>query len=183
VADENPSGLGAFEFPLRFPGQYADKETMLNYAHFRDCYDPGLGRFCQPDPAGAVLFGYLAAGNLGALALIQSDLLGLLYSEQPRYTNPFAYADLRPTGNADPSGLLVPNGSASSFVSQAFSGSETSESRSGSSNACFTCRNTGKESLGSHIYMCIYTCPNGRQYRRPPVMGSCERFTTAPSGI
>lgn len=25
--DENPSGLGAFEFPLRFPGQYFDKET------------------------------------------------------------------------------------------------------------------------------------------------------------
>src|SRR3989442_255593 len=25
--DENPSGLGVFEFPLRFPGQYADRET------------------------------------------------------------------------------------------------------------------------------------------------------------
>ena len=27
--DENPSSLGVFEFPLRFPGQYADKETNL----------------------------------------------------------------------------------------------------------------------------------------------------------
>src|SRR5438094_10235515 len=27
VPDENPSGVGAFEFPLRFPGQYADRET------------------------------------------------------------------------------------------------------------------------------------------------------------
>ena len=25
MPDENPSGLGPFEFPMRFPGQYADK--------------------------------------------------------------------------------------------------------------------------------------------------------------
>jgi RHS repeat-associated protein len=43
VPDENPSGLGAFEFPLRFPGQYADKETNLYYNYFRD-YDAVVGR-------------------------------------------------------------------------------------------------------------------------------------------
>jgi RHS repeat-associated protein len=52
VPDENPSSLGAFEFPLRFPGQYADKETNLHYNYFRDCYDPVLGRYCQSDPIG-----------------------------------------------------------------------------------------------------------------------------------
>jgi uncharacterized protein RhaS with RHS repeats len=35
VPDENPSNLGTFEFPLRFPGQYADKETNLYYNYFR----------------------------------------------------------------------------------------------------------------------------------------------------
>jgi RHS repeat-associated protein len=50
--DENPSALGALEFPLRFPGQYADKETNLSYNYFRDCYDPALGRYCQSDPIG-----------------------------------------------------------------------------------------------------------------------------------
>jgi len=50
--DENPSGLGAFEFPLRFPGQYADKETGQHYNYFRDCYDPSMGRYCQSDPIG-----------------------------------------------------------------------------------------------------------------------------------
>ena len=49
--DENPSSLGAFEFPLRFPGQYADKETNLYYNYFRD-YDPLTGRYEESDPIG-----------------------------------------------------------------------------------------------------------------------------------
>jgi RHS repeat-associated protein len=51
VPDENPSGLGAFEFPMRFPGQYADKETNLHYNYFRD-YDPSLGIYKQSDLIG-----------------------------------------------------------------------------------------------------------------------------------
>lgn len=46
VPDENPSGLGAFEFPLRFPGQYADRETNLHYNYFRD-YDSSVGRYIE----------------------------------------------------------------------------------------------------------------------------------------
>ncbi len=49
--DENPAALGAFEFNLRFPGQYADKETGLHYNYFRD-YAPTIGRYVQPDPLG-----------------------------------------------------------------------------------------------------------------------------------
>jgi RHS repeat-associated protein len=49
--DENPSSLGAYEFNLRFPGQYADKETNLHYNYFRD-FDPVLGRYQQSDPMG-----------------------------------------------------------------------------------------------------------------------------------
>jgi chitinase len=51
VPDENPSALGMFEFPLRFPGQYADKETNLHYNFFRD-YDGAIGRYAQSDPTG-----------------------------------------------------------------------------------------------------------------------------------
>src|SRR4030095_2024108 len=53
VADENPSGLGAFELPLRLPGQYFDRETNLHYNYFRD-YDPGIGRYAESDPIGLV---------------------------------------------------------------------------------------------------------------------------------
>jgi RHS repeat-associated protein len=51
VPDENPSALGAFEFPLRFPGQYADSETSLYYNYFRD-YDAAIGRYVESDPVG-----------------------------------------------------------------------------------------------------------------------------------
>lgn len=49
--DEDPSGLGRFEFNLRFPGQYHDSETNSAYNGHRD-YDPATGRYRQPDPLG-----------------------------------------------------------------------------------------------------------------------------------
>src|SRR5262245_32356127 len=51
VADENPSGIGAFDLPLRLPGQYFDKETNLHYNYFRD-YDPSIGIYKQSDLIG-----------------------------------------------------------------------------------------------------------------------------------
>lgn len=47
----DPQGLGAFTQPLRFPGQYADPETGLNYNWHRD-YDASTGRYTQSDPIG-----------------------------------------------------------------------------------------------------------------------------------
>ena len=49
--DENPSGLGAFTYNLRFPGQYFDQETGTHYNYFRD-YDPTIGRYIESDPIG-----------------------------------------------------------------------------------------------------------------------------------
>jgi RHS repeat-associated protein len=51
VPDENPSGLGGFEFPLRYAGQYFDKDTNLRYNLFRD-YDPSIARYVESDPIG-----------------------------------------------------------------------------------------------------------------------------------
>jgi RHS repeat-associated protein len=76
VPDENPSGLGAFEFSMRFPGQYFDKETNLHHNDFRD-YDPVRGRYEQ------------------------SDLIGLRGG-----INTYAYVDNNPVSFADPLGLL-----------------------------------------------------------------------------
>ena len=48
----DPDGDGvSFDFPLRFPGQYADRETGLSYNFFRD-YDPTVGRYVQSDLIG-----------------------------------------------------------------------------------------------------------------------------------
>jgi len=51
VPNDNPSGAGAFDFPLRFPGQYFDRETSLLYNLMRD-YDSLIGRYVQSDPIG-----------------------------------------------------------------------------------------------------------------------------------
>lgn len=52
VVDEDPDGDGVnVTLPLRFPGQYHDRETGLNYNYFRD-YDPAIGRYVQSDPIG-----------------------------------------------------------------------------------------------------------------------------------
>jgi RHS repeat-associated protein len=106
VADENPSGLGAFEFPMRFPGQYFDKETGLLYAYLRDCYGPATGRFCQPDPAGTV-FGDMAFRDLGGVGLTQPRLADALYSETLRYNHLYLYAKANPLKYTDPLGLLA----------------------------------------------------------------------------
>ena len=61
---------------LRFPGQYYDAETDLNYNRFR-YYDPAVGRYLTTDPIGLV-------GG----------------------TNVYSYASLDPGMNADPTGLV-----------------------------------------------------------------------------
>ncbi|SFP32563.1 RHS repeat-associated core domain-containing protein [Amycolatopsis arida] len=60
--------------PLRFPGQYHDPETGLNY-NFQRYYDPEIGQYVSPDPLGAAPgpnpYGY--APN----PLVEADPLGL----------------------------------------------------------------------------------------------------------
>ena len=74
--DENPSGLGVFEFPLRLSRGYFDKETWKVYTYFRD-YSPDEGRFVQSDPVG------IAAG-LNTYAYVDADPL--------QYTDPLGLA-------------------------------------------------------------------------------------------
>ena len=48
---EAPASGNGYSLNLRFPGQYHDAETGLNYNYYRD-YEPGTGRYIQSDPIG-----------------------------------------------------------------------------------------------------------------------------------
>ena len=70
VPDENPSGLGAFDLPLRLPGQRYDVETGLLYNTKRD-YDSSGGRYIESDPIGL-------RGGLNTYAYVKNDPLRLV---------------------------------------------------------------------------------------------------------
>lgn len=60
------------ELNLRFPGHYYDAELELHYNRFR-YYDPGLGRYVQPDPIG-IAGGYdIYAYAHNPLAIVDID--------------------------------------------------------------------------------------------------------------
>ncbi|MDB5840068.1 MAG: putative deoxyribonuclease RhsC, partial [Herminiimonas sp.] len=71
--DQNPSGLGVFEYNLRFPGQIAGKETYLVQNGARD-YDAMVGRYVQSDPIGL-------EGGINTYSYVNN--------QPTRYTDPF----------------------------------------------------------------------------------------------
>ncbi len=79
LPDENPTGLGAFTYNLRFPGQIYDQETGKHYNANRD-YDPASGRYLQSDPIG------LSGGQWST----------------------YSYVDGNPISRSDPTGLIWP---------------------------------------------------------------------------
>ncbi len=69
VEEDPDNDGGAFTLNLRFPGQYFDRETNLNYNYFRD-YDPSTGRYVQSDPIGL-------AGGINTYSYVRNSPLSL----------------------------------------------------------------------------------------------------------
>ncbi len=93
--NNNPSGAGAFDFNLRFPGQIYFAEMGLNHNYYRD-YDPATGRYAQSDPVGLTgginTFTYVFGNPLEL-----SDPMGLLvWRNSTMYSNNVSSGDYRP---------------------------------------------------------------------------------------
>lgn len=85
MANANPSGLGAFTFNPRLPGQYFDAETNYHYNYFRD-YSPETGRYVQSDPIG-LMGGMNTYGYVDASPIDDVDPVGLTRRGAPNTPN------------------------------------------------------------------------------------------------
>jgi RHS repeat-associated protein len=107
-ADENPSGLGIFDLPLRLPGQTYDKETGLHHNYFRD-FDPSLGIYNQSDPIGL-------KGGINTYAYVSGSplrnidpfgLKGMCFDFVVRSLESFDYKILSTVGDCPPQFLIT----------------------------------------------------------------------------
>jgi RHS repeat-associated protein len=96
TSNNNPAGIGVFDFNLRFPGQIYFAETGLYYNYFRD-YDPATGRYVQSDPM------------LQPNRLITNELAFYvpLILQWPQWLQPYSYVTAKPLSEIDPFGLGV----------------------------------------------------------------------------
>lgn len=184
--NDNPSGLGAFEFPLRFPGQFADRETGIFYNIFRD-YDPGIGRYIQSDPIGVI-------GNASRREIVSTRPMPALPPDsemddeiarasrritpsQRIGSNLYSYVDSNSLSYTDPEGLIpmVPGPAPSPSPSPSpFPGSGT--------QVCFApCELTHIIHimyLNGRAIWCLYKCFDGTVKSRAP-----NFFSGCPSSM
>ncbi len=98
---------------LRFPGQYYDAETGLNYNYFRD-YNPVIGNYIEPDRVNLKSLQLplpLFKAKIHFPNINETNLKKILtnYSlYHPQTQNPYPYVDDNPNNRTDPDGEFWP---------------------------------------------------------------------------
>src|SRR5574341_550723 len=116
--ENNPAGVTQ---PLRYPGQYYDKETGLHY-NMNRYYAPSIGRYIQPDPQniatifnrtlnyGGNQFNPTKYKDTEYSNLIFRRMAALrflhIFLSSPELFNPYSYALSNPINKQDPFGIF-----------------------------------------------------------------------------
>lgn len=91
--EQQPTSATGYELDLRYPGQYYDQETGLNYNVNRD-YDSSTGRYVESDPigleGGIATYGYVLSRPLDSV-----DPLGLIGPQESSIQNEIEVAIAR----------------------------------------------------------------------------------------
>ncbi|WP_370978289.1 RHS repeat domain-containing protein [Agaribacterium sp. ZY112] len=104
--NEDPDGDGQLvELNTRFPGQYFDEETGMNYNYYRT-YDPSLGRYIQSDPIG-ILRDY---SDPALKVAIQVGVVEETGFANESLNHLYGYVGQNPVGWYDPYGLAKKGG-------------------------------------------------------------------------
>jgi RHS repeat-associated protein len=159
---------------LRFPGQYADGETGLNYNWAR-YYETGIGRYTTIDPN---LESKITAESKSCGFKIQNRI-----TEHPQNRHPYIYVTNNPMTNYDPTGLFSIIRCTASNASTIQFAAEIAASKA---ETCLDCNDQQpfKDTLSKITFVCTGTdfTPNG------PACGYVENnkskfIKITPSGL
>jgi len=108
-----PPSPGTVDCPLRFPGQYHDPETNLNYNYHR-FYDPTTARYNSPDPLGLVpapnptIYISNPTRQVDPFGLMGCEAAGRIRARDVRFTQDSIAAEFRQGGSVfDLSAILA----------------------------------------------------------------------------
>jgi RHS repeat-associated protein len=166
AANENPAGAGTFKYNLRFAGQVFDGQAGLHANGFRDCYDPAIGRYCEPDPIG------LAGGSMSPYAFVggnplsRTDPLGLI-PPSPQ----IALEEAILSGNVEAIQTLMEAGEISSSAAErAIADIAIKKNSTGDINLLAKLFNRNRRAINDAIHECKQNLPRNAPERNPDVV-------------